>query len=109
NEIISVTADVANGERLIPLTLLGETKYFATGMVSLARTTGAPLLPLFCLRESGGRLHMIIEPPIPVATTDDREADLEAPLRAYLAVVERHLRRHPDQYRNWHYPWWSWR
>jgi KDO2-lipid IV(A) lauroyltransferase len=109
NQVVSVTADVGNGERLLTLPLLGEPKRFATGMVSLARTSGAPLLPLVCTREPDGRLHVIIEPAIPLATTDDREADLEAPLRAYAARLEDYLRRYPDQYRNWHYPWWEWR
>ena len=65
NEIVCVTADVAHGERLLTLPLLGEPKRFPTGMVSLARTSGAPLLPLFCTREPDGRLQVIIEPAIP--------------------------------------------
>jgi len=108
NEILGVTADVAYGERLVTLPLFGEPKRFTTGMVSLARSSGAALLPLFCTRDPDGRLHVTIEPAIPVGATSDREADLEAPLRAYVKILERHLRRHPEQYRDWHYPWWAW-
>lgn len=105
NEIVCITADVAHGQRLLTIPLLGEPKSFPTGMVSLARTCGAALLPLFCVRADDGRVQVIIEPAIPVPQ-DSRE-DIAAPLRQYAALLESYIRRYPDQYRNWHFPWWS--
>jgi KDO2-lipid IV(A) lauroyltransferase len=107
NRLVVITADVAMGDRLIALPVLGETKRFATGMVNLARQCGAPLLPLFCVREADGRVRVVIEPPIPVPETGDRDTRVTAPLRAYAARLEHWLARHPEQYRSWHYPWWQ--
>lgn len=106
NEILCITADVAQGHRLLTLPLLGEPKRFPTGMVSVARTCGAALLPLFCVREPDGRMRVIVEPAIPVASAAGRDG-VEAPLRRYAALLEAYLRRYPDQYRSWHFPWWG--
>lgn len=107
NQIVCITADVAHGQRLVAVPLFGRPKRFATGMVTLARTCGATLLPLFCFRGADGRLRVIIEPAIPVASTGDRDEAIAAPLRHYAGLLESYIRRHPDQYRSWHYPWWS--
>ncbi len=110
NGIVCITADVAHGHRLLTLPLLGAPATFATGMVSVARTTGAALLPLFCVREPDGRTRVIVEAPIPVAGArpDDGDDDAAAPsLRAYAELLARYVWRYPEQYRNWHYPWWQ--
>jgi lauroyl/myristoyl acyltransferase len=107
NQVVCITADVALGERVLTLPLLGEPKRFATGMVNLARQSGAALLPLFCVRERDGRIRVIVEPAIPVPSTGGRDARIEAPLRHYAALLESYLRRYPDQYKSWHFPWWG--
>ena len=107
NGIVCITADVPHGQRLVTLSLLGEPKRFATGMVSLAQASGATLLPLFCVRDPRGRTQVIIEPAIAVPASGDREARSEAPLRQYAALLETYVRRHPEQYHSWHYPWWE--
>jgi len=108
NSIACITADVAHGHRLVTLPLLGAPATFATGMVSAARTAGAPLLPLFCVREPDGRFHVVIEPPVPVTRAREGDADAAAPsLRAYAALLASYIRRYPEQYRNWHFPWWE--
>jgi lauroyl/myristoyl acyltransferase len=107
NAIVCITADAAFGERLLTAPVLGAPKRFATGMVTLARTAGAPLLPLFCVREDDGRVRVIVEPPVPMAPRGDRHAICDAAIRHYAALFESYLRRHPDQYRSWHFPWWT--
>ena len=104
NAIVCITADVAHGHRLLRFPLLGEPKAFPTGMVSVARTAGATLLPLFCVRERDGRYRVVIEPAVPVADAAEREGDT---LRGYAAILDDYLRRYPDQYRSWHFPWWA--
>jgi KDO2-lipid IV(A) lauroyltransferase len=106
NEVVSITADVAQGHRFVTVPVLGEPKPFATGMVSAARTAGAALLPLFCVREAEGRLRVIVEPAIPVAPERTPTA-LEAPIGRYAALLEAYIRRYPEQFRDWHYPWWD--
>lgn len=106
NQILCITADVAQGHRLLTIPLLGEPKSFATGMVSVVRTCGAALLPLFCIRERDGRIRVIVEPAISVPSAGARET-FEQPLRSYAALLETYIRRYPEQYRSWHFPWWE--
>jgi lauroyl/myristoyl acyltransferase len=107
NAFVCITADVALGERLVTVPLLGTPKRFATGMVTLARTSGAALLPLFCVRADDGRIRVIVEPPVPTPAHGNRDAVLDGAIRGYAALLESHLRRHPEQYRSWHFPWWT--
>lgn len=107
NQIVCITADVAIGERLVTLPILGQPKRFATGMVSLARASGAVLLPLFCVAASDGRIRVVVEPPIAVPAGGERDAATEAPLRDYAALLGTYIRRYPEQYRSWHFPWWE--
>lgn len=104
NEIVCITADVAYGHRLLRFPLLGEPKTFPTGMVSVARTTGAALLPLFCVREPDGRYRVVIEPALPVSDVAAREGET---LGRYAQILDAWMRRYPEQYRSWHFPWWS--
>lgn len=104
NGIVCITADVAYGHRLLRFPLLGEPKAFPTGMVSVARTAGAALLPLFCVRERDDRYRVVIEPALPAPDATDREGDT---LRRYAAILDDYMRRYPDQYRSWHFPWWN--
>jgi lauroyl/myristoyl acyltransferase len=107
NAILCITSDVPRGQRLVTIPLCGEPKRFATGMVSLARQCGAALLPLFCVREQDGRVRVVIEPAIATAPDEDRATAVVAAIRQYAAILERYIRRYPDQYRSWHYPWWE--
>ncbi|MFI5312525.1 MAG: lysophospholipid acyltransferase family protein [Gemmatimonadales bacterium] len=106
NGILCITADVPQGRRLVSLHVLGEPNRFATGMVTLSKSCGAPLLPLFCVQDHDGRIQVIIEPPIPIPNEGGRDAILERPLRQYALRLESYIRRYPEQYRSWHYPWW---
>lgn len=107
NGILCITADFPQGRRLVTVPLCGEPKRFATGMVSLARACGAPLLPLFCVRESDGRIRVIVEPPLAVESDGERDAAAVATIGRYASLLDRYLRRYPDQYRSWHFPWWE--
>lgn len=101
NEILCITADARYGRRLIPQRLLGGTRQFATGMVSLARTSGARLLPLFCV-DAGGRMRVIVEPAVEMPSDENRDVVVDRVLRSYAQLLDGYVRRHPDQYRNVH-------
>ena len=68
-------------------------------MVSLARLTGAAILPLFCIDENGGRVQLIIEPAIHFQTETDREHYLEQTVRRYADLLEKYKKTYPEQYR----------
>ncbi len=65
--------------------------------VVIGYRTGAPVIPSFSSREDG-RLVATFEPPLEIPNTGDREADIIAGVRNWAEVLERHVRRSPDQW-----------
>jgi lauroyl/myristoyl acyltransferase len=97
-----MAGDVALGHRQLPLTFLGIAKRFPTGAVTLAKTTGAAILPTFCLRGPHRTSRVVIEPPIHVRRDLERESDVEDVLLRCVRRLEHYARRYPSLYLNWH-------
>ena len=68
------------------------------GPQALARATGAALLPVFSFREGPSSYRLVVRPPIEVARTADREADLAQAVEGLAAEVEWAIRRAPHQW-----------
>ena len=102
NAIICIAGDGKQGHKLIPAPFLGRNEFFSTGMVSLARLSGATLLPLFCMQETGEKTSLIIEGPIHIDPNIDRERCLEKSISQYASLLESYILRYPEQYVNWH-------
>jgi KDO2-lipid IV(A) lauroyltransferase len=100
--VVSVSGDGEFGRRRVVCEFLSGVVSFATGAVSLARLSGAPLLPVFCFQARDGRTRLVFEPPIPVPRSESREGGVERSLGQYAKLLESHVRRYPQQYRNWH-------
>jgi KDO2-lipid IV(A) lauroyltransferase len=101
NAILVSTADGWSGQKLIPLPFLQQTDLFATGMVSLARMSGAPILPLFCIQERGQIARVTIESPLDTQSLASRDQALEGALSQYVRLLEWYIRKHPEKYRRW--------
>lgn len=82
------------GERV---TFFGREALLPSAHVALALRTGAALVPAFASRE-GGRLIARVEPEIVLTRSGDRDADVREGLRRWVAVLERHIARAPDQW-----------
>jgi lauroyl/myristoyl acyltransferase len=70
-------------------------------MVSLAKISGASILPIFCIQEKNGKENLIIEPPVLIETGVGREQVLEKGVLQYVRLLESYIQKYPDQYRNW--------
>jgi KDO2-lipid IV(A) lauroyltransferase len=66
----------------------------------LALRFGAPIQPMSIERLKGARFRCIIHPPIVVADTGDRTADIEAGVAAVNAFIEACVRKRPGEW------WW---
>ena len=67
------------------------------GMAVLALLSGAPVLPVFLLREKGG-YRAVFGPPMPLRRTGDRIRDIEDNTAAYNRAIESFVRRYPEQW-----------
>jgi Kdo2-lipid IVA lauroyltransferase/acyltransferase len=65
--------------------------------VRFALTSGAPIVPVFMLREGkGGICHrMVVEKPIPLVRTGNKEEDLRLNTEKWVAVQEKYIRQYP--------------
>ncbi len=101
NGVICAAGDGVTGHKLIELPFLGRARQFTTGLVSLARLSGAPLLPMFCVLAEDNRLELTIHPALDLSGSD-AERSQAAGMAHYAQVLEARIRRSPGQYRNWH-------
>jgi KDO2-lipid IV(A) lauroyltransferase len=81
-----------------PTAFFGERARLPGGAVDLALRTGAPILPAFVVRTPDDRFRVFIDPAFTLKRTANREADLDAGMRAVAAAMERGIRRAPDQW-----------
>ncbi len=101
NRIICSAGDGDWGERLLPIPFLGGIRHFPTGMVSLSRITGAPILPLFAVREPNGNLEIVLEAPLQIGPGTTRESAPREALAEFAGVLESWISKYPGLYRNW--------
>ena len=97
NQIGSITA-VHTGRRVSGRKLFGGEVRLAHGAPSLAAATGAALLPVFTVPADGG-YKVCVEPALPAE--ESREKREEAYISAYVPVLERYIRQHPELWRGW--------
>jgi KDO2-lipid IV(A) lauroyltransferase len=85
-----------------PATFFGVETTLPFGPVRLARVSGAPILPVFAIREDdGGRqqryaFHLL--DPVYVERTADEDADVSAGLAKMVAILEQGISMAPDQW-----------
>jgi KDO2-lipid IV(A) lauroyltransferase len=71
----------------------------SSGLARLVAISGAPVMPVFIVRQPNHRTHRIeIQDEIPVQRTDDAAADIEENTRRFVKAVEDIVRRHPEQF-----------
>ncbi|MCX7817834.1 MAG: lysophospholipid acyltransferase family protein [Kiritimatiellae bacterium] len=74
------------------------------GLAVLAAYTGAPVLPVFIVREAGGRHCVRVLPALDPPRGRDRES-LRAATQAYTRVIEEEIRKRPEQWIWLHRRW----
>lgn len=75
------------------------------GPAVFALRLNAPLVFATAIREKDGSYGMHFEE-VPVSRTGEREADVDATVLAYTSVLERWVRKYPEQY-FWHHRRWK--
>ncbi len=74
-------------------------------LATLARRYKIPIVPIFIVREASGRHRVIIEPAIKPAKAATMHAAVKMDTQACMAVLERFIRRYPDQWIWLHRRW----
>ncbi len=83
----------------------GQKAATATGPITFARRTGAPLIPMFIIRQKDDTHKIIIEPPLILEEhADDKEA-LTVNTAKITKVIEDYVRRYPQEWGWMHRRW----
>ena len=77
------------------------------GPVAFSTRFGAPLIPLYTVRQRGGRHRVLIEAPLEWVDTGRPDKDFLTNCTLYMSVYERWIRAHPDQWM-WSHERWAW-
>lgn len=94
DEVVLIQGDrVMPGQRGRWVPLLHDRVQLPVGPVKLARLSGAPLIPVFAIRQPDGRVRMELEAPI------DVNGPMDAVLQRLADAIARRIEAHPEQ---WH-------
>ena len=97
---VAQTGDGWHSASFVDVQFLGRTLPFPTGMLSIARLTGVPVVPLF-VTGPATRMEVLIEEPFQVARS---EAALEEAVGRYAARLEELIRAWPAAWEHWATP-----
>jgi Kdo2-lipid IVA lauroyltransferase/acyltransferase len=75
------------------------------GIALLALHSGAPVMPAYLIRLPDGRYRLVIEPEMEIIDTGNRDADVIANTQIFTNVIERLVRRYPEQWLWVHQRW----
>ncbi len=67
------------------------------GLARLALSTKAPVIPIFTFKDRGNT-NIVILPKMPLIQTNDMEKDILDNTQAYHAVIEKYIRKYPEQW-----------
>ncbi len=104
NEFIGILND-QNYTTGIFVPFFGKLAATATGTATLARSTGAPVLPCYSIRQPDNTHRLLIRPPLPFERSEDKEADLAQFTARITADIEEMVRLYPTQWMWIHDRW----
>jgi lauroyl/myristoyl acyltransferase len=102
---VAVAADRDITSSGIMVDFFGAPARLPDGHVQLALRTGAPLLPVFALRDADNRPIVQVEPPIELEYTGNFEQDVRVNVRKVVSRMEDWIRRYPEQWPMLHRVW----
>jgi len=75
------------------------------GLALMALKTGAPVVPIYALRQPDGRYRVVFEEEVRLSVTGDKTRDVEENTRIFTEIIESWVSRHPEQWFWFHRRW----
>lgn len=95
--------DIASLEGVF-VDFFGHPAYTPTAPVILSLATGAPIIPMFIVRERG-RNRIYVEEPLELDITGNKEIDIKVNTQKWSDTIESYIRRYPSQWVWMHQRW----
>jgi lauroyl/myristoyl acyltransferase len=99
NQVLCLSGEGDIGQKSVKLHFLGQERHFVTGVMSLGKYSGAPVLPLFCWRDADNQVKLMIESSLDLQRGFKAA---EAGAATYARLLETYALRHPSEYCGWH-------
>jgi KDO2-lipid IV(A) lauroyltransferase len=108
NEILYIVADEQQRRGGLPVPFFGQIAYTPLGPAIFSLKTGAPILPMFVLRDDELNRTLVIKSPLPFERTKDEKKDIERLTNQFTKAIEETVRQYPSQWawlnRRWKLP-----
>lgn len=91
--------DADAGTIFVPF--FGRFSHAMPGSAFLAQKYNATLLPIYCYRTGTGRYEIRVDPPLPLASGGDLDANVWETTAAIHRNMEQHLRERPEDWMYW--------
>lgn len=105
NNLLGIVADVDTTVNGVFVDFFGRPAYTPYSPIAFALKTGAAILPSFIIRQPDGSHHAIIEPPMILRQTDEKEKDLIENTQKFTKIIETYIRKYPEQWIWMHERW----
>ncbi|MGQ9647186.1 MAG: lysophospholipid acyltransferase family protein [Thermodesulfobacteriota bacterium] len=98
NEILYIVADERQRRGGLPAPFFGQIAYTPPGAAIFSLKTGAPILPVFVLRDNDVNRTLVIGSPLQFERSEDEKKDIERLTAQFTKVIEETVRQYPDQW-----------
>ena len=106
NELLFIPLDQNFGSKGgVFVDFFGQQAATATGPVVFAMRTGAPILPVFIIRDHQDVNKIIVEPPLPLVQGKDDDETILINTARITKVIERYIRKYPQEWGWMHRRW----
>ena len=105
NGIVAMLVDRHFGKDRVGVTMFGRRVWFLRTPLVLAQASGAPLVPCSIERTGPGRFRARVADPIFVAAGIPRDDAIARAAQEIAAVIEVHVRRHPEYWYHFYRYW----
>ena len=106
NHVLVLHGDQRQRDGGIDVTFFGIAATAAAGPISLALSTGAPVVPMFMVRNQDGITHtLFIDDPLEITRTGSKEEDIKTHVQKYTDVIQSYVERYPTQWAWDHKRW----
>jgi KDO2-lipid IV(A) lauroyltransferase len=107
NHVLVLHGDQRQRDGGIDVTFFGMPATAAAGPITLALSTGAPVVPMFMVRNQDGITHtLFIDDPLEIAGTGFKKEDIKIHVQKYTDVIQSYVERYPAQW-TWDHKRWE--
>jgi lauroyl/myristoyl acyltransferase len=94
---VILLADGIGASAIYPVEVVGRTIHLASGVVTIARSTGSPVVPVFALDGSpdAAGIRLEVRPPLDLPRSDSLADDVAGGLEQLRALLDEVLRAYP--------------